>query len=67
MINISLARFLEELKLAQDFDRRYSHLNQTGWLLTQWSFDDAHAYYGKAPDIYAIAKAWLEILKKDKE
>ena len=62
-ISISLSEFIEQLKLAREFDRKYSNLDQTNWLLTQWSFDDSKAYYGQKPDIYAVAEAWLEILK----
>ena len=67
IINISLSDFIEQLKLAQEFDCKYPNLDQTNWLLTQWSFDDSKAYYGQKPDIYAVARAWLEILKTSKQ
>jgi hypothetical protein len=44
-----LYRFIRCLERAKEFP----HLDQVGWLLTHWSFDDTAAYYQPMPQFFA--------------
>jgi hypothetical protein len=48
-LQVSLPQFIHTLEEAMTFDSRYPQFDQTGWLLSHWSFEDTTARYDALP------------------